>query len=398
VGAFLRDNLVWIVLSVLLSIALWVVVNFQQNPEITNTLADVPVAPPTNGPPTMIVQLETTSVQLTVSAPRDVWPQLTKDSFRVAVDASKVTSGVESVTPTVAASDPRAHVIAVSPPQVQLRVEPRATKQVPVQVVTHGSAPFGYNPGPATTTPAQVTVTGPQTSVDQVQTAVVEVSLDGVTKTIDETASPIPEAAGGTPVDRVTVTPEVLVEIPIQQTETYKVLPVAPNLQGQVAPGYLLQTVQVDPETVQLVGDPAVLGQMQVVPTQPISVDGLSADRDVSTSLALPSTVAMTQQQAIVVHLHIQVINGSEVISISPRLANDNSQYTYQITPQALNVTVSGPVTALSQIQPQDIQAIVDVQNMKPGMTQSVAPLMSPMPAGVTLVNVQPPTVTVSVR
>lgn len=395
-GSFLRGNLVWILLSLFLSTALWVVVTFQQNPDVTNTLTGVPVEV-TGAPATVVVQAETQTVQLAVSAPRDVWPQLTKDKFHVIVDASKVQAGVQSVTPKVVTLDPRARVDDVSPPQVTLRVEPFDSKQVQVQVIPQGSPPFGYTAGAPKTTPSQVTVSGPQTSVEQVQNVVVNVSLNGITQTIDETAKPTPETAAGGTVDRITVSPEVLVEIPIEKQLTYKVVPIAPNIQGQVAPGYQLASFAPDPTTVRLVGDPKVLDQLQVIPTQPVNVDGLTADRDVATSLALPSTVAVVSPQSIVVHLHVQELNGSITILVSPRAANENPNYTYQLTPSGVNVTISGPTTALSRLQPEDVQVIVDVKDMQPGTSQSIAPLIG-VPPPLKLVNAQPPTVTVAVR
>lgn len=394
-GSFLRGNLVWILLSLFLSTALWIVVSFQQNPEETRTLADVPVQV-TGTPSTMYVEQETDSVQLTVSAPRDVWPQLTKEKFKVVTDASKVQPGVQQIAPRVVASDPRARVDGISPDTVALRVEQLRTKQVPVQVITQGSAPFGYVTGKVSTTPGDVTVSGPGTSVDQVQVAVVQIDLNNMTKTIDETAKPIPQTADGTMVDRVTVRPDVLVEVPIQQQLTYKVLPVSPKIQGQVALGYELLGVTVDPQTVQVVGDPKTLDQMQVVSTQPVSIDGATADREVATTLALPGTVALTSPQSIVVQIHVREAVGSMTILVNPRLANQDTHLAYQITPNAVNVTVQGPTTALTGLQPDDIQVVVDVKGLTSG-TKTITPLVG-VPPSVTLVNVQPPSVTVTIK
>lgn len=396
-GSFLRGNLVWILLSLFLSTALWVVVTFQQNPEVTNTLTGVPVEI-TAVPRTMFVQQETQSVQLTVSAPRDVWPQLTSSKFRVIADASTVTPGVDNVVPKVISTDPRARVEDVIPPEVALRVEKLLTKQVPVQVITHGNVPVGYTPGTPHATPSEVTLTGPETSVSQVQVAIVDVNLENVTKTIDQTAKAIPETNGGAQVDRVTVSPEVLVEVPVEQRLAYKVVPIAPNLQGHVAAGYQLQTVTVDPVTVQLVGAPKVLDQMQSVSTQPISIEGLTADQDVSTTLALPGTVALASQQSIVVHLRIRETEGSVTFYVSPQLANRDPKLTYQFTPGAVNVTLAGPVSALTRLQPGDIQVVVDVKDLKAGTTQAVKPVVGGWSSSVRLVEVQPRTITVTVK
>src|SRR5262249_2279804 len=174
-----------------LSIALWIVVTFQVDPEDTRTVSDVAVEVQ-GASQAYIVQADPTTVQIEASAPRDLWPQLKAQTFHAQVDASKVTAGFQDLPLKVSSTDPRAQVESWTPDKVSLRVEPLVTKPVPVRIVQRGSVTFGYDLGATTTTPSQVTVSGPKTSVDLVQTVAVEVNLDGVTKTIDQKAVPIP--------------------------------------------------------------------------------------------------------------------------------------------------------------------------------------------------------------
>ena len=78
--SLLRNNLAWLLLSLLLSTSLWVFVTFQRNPEVTNTIGSVPLDIK-DYPKSVVVQTETTTVQVQVSAPADVWPQLKVDKF-----------------------------------------------------------------------------------------------------------------------------------------------------------------------------------------------------------------------------------------------------------------------------------------------------------------------------
>jgi hypothetical protein len=128
--SFLRSNLVWILLSVLISLGLWVIVTFQQDPEVTDVLANVAVDVQ-NVPKTVLVQPDTTSVQLTVTAPKDVWPQLKADRFHAVVDAGKVSPGVQQLPVNVVSIDSRARIESWSPDTIALRVDPLRTKTVP---------------------------------------------------------------------------------------------------------------------------------------------------------------------------------------------------------------------------------------------------------------------------
>ena len=47
---------------------------------------------------------------------------------------------------------------------------------------------------------------------------------------------------------------------------------------GNVAFGYQIVGLQVDPQTVTVVGDPKVLVDMTVVHTQPVNVEGATGD------------------------------------------------------------------------------------------------------------------------
>jgi YbbR domain-containing protein len=393
---FLRGNLAWILLSILLSVGLWVTVTFQQNPEVTANINNVPVVVQ-GAPKTMYVQQQINSVQVLVSTPSDVLPQVTVQTFQAVADASKITPGVQSIPVKVTSLDPRARVLSWTPDKISLSVEPLATKTVPVQVIPQGSVPFQYDSGAIQTTPTQVAVSGPQSSVDQVTAAVVQVSLDGLTKTINQPYKPIPESADGTRVDQITVAPDqVLVQVPVEQKLATKTLPVQPQIAGNPALGYEVVGWNIDPEAVTLVGDPKTLNDMTFVPTQPIIVDGFSSDQEVPTSLNLPGTVALARAQPVVVRVLIASVDGSKTILVAPKVVNGAGGVVYSIDPGSVNVTVSGPIPILTHIGPTDLPVTVDAHGILTGTVTARATVT--VPPVLKLVSVQPQTVTVAVK
>ena len=394
--SILRGNLLWLLLSIMISAGLWVLVTVEVDPVVTNTISNIQVEVQ-DAPKTVLVQPAALAVEVTVSAPSDVWPQLKVDKFRAILDASKVVPGAQDLPVKIISLDPRARVESWNPEKITLRVDPLQSKHVPVQVVQQGAVPDLYQSGVVRTTPVEVTVSGPQSSVDQVTIAVVEVSLDGMTSTIDKSYRPIPETDAGAHVDRVTIVPEaVLVEVPIEQKLLYKTVPLEPKLQGNVSLGYQVVGVTIDPSTVTLVGDPKALNQLQFVSTKLVSIEGATSDREVTIDLDLPGTVALARSQTTVVRVLVTSANGSKTILVSPRIVNGGPAVNYSMTPGAVNVTISGPIPVLSHLGPDDVPVVLDAHGVMTGTTSSHAEVTVPPLAK--LDNVQPTSVVLAVK
>ena len=62
------------------------------------------------------------------------------------------------------------------------------------------------------------------------------------------------------------------------------------------------------------------------------------SEGEVSTTLALPPTVALVQPQAIVVRVLVTELQGTKTILVSPRIANEAPNVTYVLTPPAVSV------------------------------------------------------------
>jgi YbbR domain-containing protein len=394
--SFLRGNLPWIILSLLVSLGLWVVVTVAVDPVVTNTIGNVQIEIQ-GAPSTVLVQPSTLAVEITVSAPSDAWPELNVAKFRAVLDASKVVPGAQDLPVTIVSLDPRARVESWNPDKVTLRVDPLRSKVVPIQVILQGVVPDLYQSGAVTTTPTEVTVSGPQSSIDQVTAAVIQVGLDGITATIDKSFTPLPESDSGTQVDRVSMVPQaILVEVPIEQKLGYKTVPVEPKLQGTVGLGYQVVGVTIDPSTVTLVGDPKTLNQLQFVSTQPVDITGSTSDREVTIDLALPGTVALARSQSAVVRVLVTSVDGSKTILVSPSVANGAPNVSYTLNPGAVNVTLSGPVPVLSHLGPADVPVVLDAHGVVTGTTTVRVDVTIPPLAQ--LVSVQPPSVDLAVK
>ena len=152
------------------------------------------------------------------------------------------------------ASDPQVKVLEVVPSTVSIRLEEIREQTIPVKVNLIGNVPFGYVYGVPTVEPEVVVASGPASLVQTVETASVDVRLEGISVDIDSAFHPLPVDSSGSTVRSVQLTPQtVKIRIPVQQQVSYKQVGVRAFINGDVAPGYWVESVEVDPPTVTVI-------------------------------------------------------------------------------------------------------------------------------------------------
>ncbi len=367
--SFLRQNLFWMLLSVLLSIGLWLIVTVQQNPRESNWFTSVPVEV-LNVPTNLTLRTTPDPVRVLVSAPQDVWRSgaLGQDKIRATADASAASAGLDQLTVHVTISDPRATVETVDPQRIDVQLEALKQKDVPVQLLTNGNIPTGFELKSAETTPKTVTVAGPQSVVDQVTFVQAIVNVEGARTSLSQ-PFPISPMSDTGPVtsDRLTLMPaQVQVDVSILPAPTYKALPVAPQITGQVATGYEIVGLLADPSTITVTGSPDALRNLTTLQTTPVNVANATSDLVLNAEPDLPAGVTLARPQQIVVRVLVDQIQGSKIIEVAPTIKHRLDQ-SVTISPGSADVTIVGPMPILATIGPSDVQLEIDVTSLAPG-------------------------------
>jgi YbbR domain-containing protein len=392
---FLRRNLVWMLLSFVLSLALWTIVTTAQNPDVIDVFPNIPVEL-ANVPPGMIARTEPAPVRITVVAPADVMPTLRAAKFQAVADLSRGAPGLQDVPIEVHSIDSRVRVDDVAPPRTSILLERMARRDVPAKARLTGSQPAGYLVRAPKMTPDTVTVSGPQSLVDQVVGAIAEVGISGVTTSISQVYKIVPQNANGERVDRVTVSPEnVLVELAVEQERAFKAVPVTVEVRGAPAAGYQVVGLRVDPTSITIEGDARTVDTVQFVATQPVDLNNAGGDIQTNVELDLPNGIRVARAQQIVVRVFVAPIEGSKVVEVAPTLQNVRQGLNGTVSPSTVRVTVVGPMPVLASIGPRDLPVIVDAAGLGPG-NQQVRPRVA-VPNLVRLQATQPDQVQVAI-
>ncbi len=329
-------------------------------------------------------------------APADLG-RLTADDFLATVDLANLPASGTSVGVhvSVVAVDSRITVVDVSPRTIQVVLDRKVSAAVPV-VVVRGAAPPGVEVGDTAYTPQQVTVVGPSMAVSRVVSVQVNVEFDPGGLDYDQEAQGVAMDASGAPVTGVELSPRTIhVTIPLYKNKQSRTLPVNPVLAGDPAPGFRVSGVVVAPLSVTLGGDAAQLAKLTAADTASVPIYGATRDVTQTVAYSLPLGITPIGAGTVQVTVQIQPVTETRTFTAGLRLDGGDTSLQYQPAVQSVLLTLFGSMADLDRLGSTAITVGLDVSGLGPGAhSLTVVPVL---PAGVSVVSIDPPVVTVTV-
>jgi len=333
-------------------------------------------------------------VQVTVRAPESVWHSL---EFTVTIDLTGLDAGVHEVPVHVALNKHPSRVVLVEPEYVTLELEHEVERTVPVRIQVEGELTLGYLMRTPTVVPHQVTVRGPSTYVAQVVEAVTQVSVQDANTDVEGEFQLQPQDSEGQPVPYVTLALEsVNVHIPLELSVYYRPLVVKVTLEGQVAFGYRITNISVEPPSVTVFGVPDVTAALPgYIETEPVDLEGAQADVVERPALNVPPNVSVVMDEQPVVKVSIEAIQSSLTVEITPELQGLEPGFTATVSPETVEVILSGPLPLLETLDTGDVRIVLDLFDLS-RETHQIEPQIV-VPEGVVAQSILPATVQVDI-
>jgi YbbR domain-containing protein len=373
----MKENLSTLIMSILLALIVWIFAVDQENPLHRQDLpTPIPIEVRGLGEGLQTLQdLTRKTVVLNLRAPRRSWETLSAEDFDVYIDLTGMAAGVHDVPIYATGVNPDVVVVDMEPRTLRVQIEPLVSKTVPVQVEIMDSPAFSFEWQPAIAEPETVTVTGPRTQVDQVTAAVAEVFLRGARSQVERTQILSPRNAQNLPVERVTLdTQSANIIVPIVQRPGRKEVAVLVPIEGQPAPGYRLTNVNTEPNTVILRGSTEALRDVGgYVETPPLNIENATGDVRERLPLILPENISTLGESGVSAVVSIVPIESSLSVSRAPVLQGLDSSLRATVSPERIDVIVSGPQPRLDMLTTDDVRVTVDLSTLLPG-THVVAP------------------------
>jgi YbbR domain-containing protein len=218
------------------------------------------------------------------------------------------------------------------------------------------------------------TVSGPASRMEKVTEVRAILDVSQANQDIDRDITLAAYDENGVIVEGVAIEPaQVHVSMPITQRGGYRNVTVKAIVTGQVASGYRLTNITVSPLTVTVYSaDPGVINNLPgYVETQPLNITGANEDIIESLPLNLPAGVSVVGESTIKIAITVSAIQGSITINNSTvELIGLNPEYIVTISPETVDVILSGPLPTLDELNASDVRVILDLSELTPGTYQ----------------------------
>ncbi len=339
-------------------------------------------------------------VELTLRAPQSVWDQLTAkpDTVRAILDLSGLSAGVHTVNIQIQISVRPVRIVSASPSSVVVTMEPLVTRSLPLQATVQGQPAIGYQPGDLTIDPKQVLLAGPQSVVARVTRVRVNINITGIRESIDQSVPIEALDQNNSEITSLTIQPDSAhVTLPVTRQGGFRDLAVKVVVRGQVASGYRLDSISVSPPVVTVYSsNPDLVNALPgVVETQPLDLQAAKDNVTLRVPLNLPGGVSAVGDQTVVIQAGISPIQSSLTLSGQRvEIIGLADSMDAQVSPETLDVILSGPLPVLNTLSRQDVHVRVDVTGLAPGSYQ-LSPVVQILASGVSVESLLPGTVEV---
>lgn len=369
-----------LLLSFVLAVAVWISAVTSTDPiQERDYTRQVSIEIIGQDPASILTSQNPGQVTLRLSAPASVWERLNneRNPIRAVTDLSGLGQGTFSVPVQLQVLVEPVRVVSYSPRDLVITLEKLTGARHSINLIRRGDLAIGYEAGIPVLDSKEATVSGPESLVNRVKTLQVILNLDKADQDLTRSLEVQALDENQIPVSGITISPaQVTVTQPVSQRGGYRNVVVKVVTTGQVANGYRLTTISVFPPAVTVfASDPTLVDTLPgYVETTPIDLTNAKDDVDVRVALNLPTGVSVVGDQTVNVVVGVAAIEGSltlkdmrvEVINLGPRLAA-------RLSPNLVNIILSGPLPLLDKIQSGDVRIIIDLAGVTSG-TYQLAP------------------------
>lgn len=339
--------------------------------------------------------------RITIRAPRSIWSKLNSNPELVKawIDLAGVNEGNHAIPVKVQIAVNPNQVIKVEPDEINLTLEKLINKSYPVELMVSGEPSLGYRQGINNISPKFINVSGPESKVQKVNSVIAQLDISGASESIKKNIMVAAVDTNGDVVPDVEVSPStVQVNQQISLLGGYRNVVVKVVTTGEVASGYWLTNISVSPPNVTVFSaDPQLVDEIPgYVETKPVDLTGLSDDIDIRATLNLPPDVTLAGEESVLIRLSIAALEGSLPISLPVQAIGLSPEYSAQISPESVEVLISGPLPLINSLTSGGIRVSVDLTGMEPG-TYQVVPKVDLLPSQLKVASINPQNLEVTV-
>ena len=366
------SKIFWAITALILSFVFWLYVTSVENDTVRQTFRGVRVelageALLRDSKNLVVTDLSTNTVSIEVVGPRRVVSALSSEDLSAQIDVSKLSQSAYASMQYTVSYPGRVDTSGITvtrkvPDTINFTVSKLNSKSVPVRGSFDGSIAEGYTAEPVNFEPSEITVSGPDAYLRNISYAWVSFSALDVSSSYSiETGFTLMTAEdepAGT--DGITCSADVVkATLPILEM---KELPLTVNLIYASGANENNTKVTIEPESITLAGDSAVLNAMNNIPVASISLADFNSTYSyvypISFDNSLINVEGITEAK---VQIEIMGLESKNFTVRNIQCRGVTEGYEAEVLSKALTVKLRGTPEVLAKVSTEDIVAIADL-------------------------------------
>ena len=365
----------WVIISLLASLVIWVYVTSIETEEFKQTFRGVPVelvgeSILRDSKDLVITDMDTSTVTIEVVGPRRVVAALNSDRISAQIDVSKLSRAAYTSQQYVVVfpdgTDTNNITVTRKTPEiVNFLVTPQTTKSVQVRGSFDGSLAEGFTAETPVFEPETITLTGSEAYLKNVEYAWVSFGKEDVSSTYSVETGYTLMDANNEPCSTTGITFSTDVVKATLPLLTLKEVNLGVNLIEGAGATAANTKVFIEPETVTLAGDSALLAGMNKIILAAIDLTDFNSTFTETYTIPidneLKNTTGITEAKVTVEIVGLDT-KQFKVTNIS--YANVTDGFEAEVITKSLDVTLRGPAHVLEQVKNENIRAVADLTDM----------------------------------
>lgn len=369
------SKVLWVIVSILASILLWVYVTSARGDIIEARIDNVPVT--FIGQETIrekdgliVTNVSNQTVDITVRGTRRDISKLSDKNMTASVDVSKIAAASQhtsslNVTFPSGVDNGTMTAISTSPSTISFSVVKENSKVIAIRGEFTGTVAEGFAAKDPVIEPSSVVISGPEAQISKVSYAKVVINRDNVDKTLTFDDSFILCDAEGNTVDPKDIecdTEIVSVTLPISATKEVPLTIDVVDGAGATAENIKITCV---PETITIAGDAETLDGINKISLGTLDLASFEYTSEETYPIILDNEISNVtgQTQAKVTVQTIGLTTQSFSVS-NISYINAPSGRSVTVVTKNITVKIRGPVDVMRDVKANNIRAVVDLEDI----------------------------------
>lgn len=375
----MKNKLVTALISAVVALAIWAYVVTVVSPNSDKNFYNIPVV--TQGEALllerglMITETDISTTSLHLEGSRIDLNKLSSSNITVTLDVSKIyEAGSHNLTYSVSyPGDIASNAITVlskNPSGVQVVVEERISKTVPLEIQYNGALAedFVADKENIELDAEGIAVTGPKSAIDQISKAVIALDLEGRSESLSDKYTYTLCDEAGEPVDAAMVTTDVA-EVNLT-LRIVRVKEISLKLNVVDGGGATAQTsvITIDPPTILISGSDVLLEGLDSLELGTVNLGEISADTEMIFPIKLPEGVTNeTGVPEVTVNVSFPEL-ATKTLTVKNIVATNVPQgIKADVITKALEIVVRGPKEKIEALTEENITVTVDFSGAEAG-------------------------------